>query len=358
MSDAQDPSQKTEEPTSRKLEEGRKKGQIAQSKEVSNLASLFGMTLMVAVLGPFIALQIYGALEVVIGQAALAHIDSGSAGEIMLSLLIDTLIAMSPAFALFVLLALAANLGQTGFLLTTQPLIPKLEKISPIAGVKRLFSLKSLVEFLKGLIKLSLVAAIAYMLLSPEYDRAEELMAMDVVDVLREIQWMVIRLMIGVVGFMLVVAAADYVYQRYEFMKQMRMSRQEIRDEHKQSEGDPQVKARLRQIRMDRARRRMMAAVPRADVVVTNPTHFAVALQYDTSFMAAPTVVAKGADAVALRIREVAEEHDVPIVENPPLARALFAGVEIDEQIPEVHFKAVAQVISYVYRLKGRTLGP
>lgn len=356
MSDAQDASQKTEEPTDRKLSEARKKGQIAQSKEVSNFASLLGMTIVVAVIAPFSALYLHGTLTGVIEHAAVVHIDAGSTGEILFDLTLHSLIALSPVLGLFVVLALAAGLGQSGLLLTTEPIMPKLEKISMIAGVKRLFSLKSIVEFIKGILKLSIVAVIAYMLVAPEMDRAEELLDMDVVDVLREIQTMIIHLMIGVLIFMLAVAVADYVYQRYEHMKQMRMSRQEIRDEHKQSEGDPQVKARLRQIRVERARRRMMAAVPRADVVVTNPTHFAVALQYDTKVMAAPTVVAKGADAVAFRIREVATQHGVPIVENPPLARALFAGVEIDQQIPEAHFKAVAQVISYVYRLKGRTL--
>ena len=356
MSDAQDDSQKTEEPTSKKLADARKKGQIAQSKEVSNFATLLGMTFMVALLAPFIAFQLHTSMARVFHQAALVHLDAGSAGEIMFDLTLDALIALSPAFGLFMVLALLASLGQSGLLFTTEPITPKLEKLSPISGLKRMFSLKSIVEFLKGILKMSIVGAIAYTLVSPELDRAEQLLDMDLIDVLAEIQTLVIKLMIGVLGFMFVVAVADFVYQRYEFMKQMRMSRQEIRDEHKQSDGDPQVKARLRQIRMDRARRRMMAAVPQADVVVTNPTHFAVALKYDTETMAAPALVAKGADAVALRIREVANEHKVPIVENPPLARALFAAVEIDQQIPEVHYKAVAQVISYVYRLKGRKM--
>lgn len=357
MSDAQDDSQKTEEPTSRKLSQARAKGQIVQSKEVSNLASLAGMTFVVAAIAPFMALYLYRSLAGLIEHAAVVRIDAASTGEILFDLTLDALIALSPALGLFMVLGLAAGLGQSGFLLTTEPIVPKLEKLSPLAGVKRLVSLKSIVEFIKGILKLSIVAAIAYTLVSPEMDRAEALLDMDVIDVLREIQTLVVRLMIGVLAFMFVVAVSDYVYQRFEYMKQMRMSRQEIRDEHKQSEGDPQVKARLRQIRVDRARRRMMAAVPKADVVVTNPTHFAVALQYDTEVMAAPTVVAKGADAVAFRIREVAQASGVPIVENPPLARALFASVEIDQQIPETHFKAVAQVISYVYRLKGRTIG-
>ncbi|MEQ8813785.1 MAG: flagellar biosynthesis protein FlhB [Thalassobaculum sp.] len=356
MSDAQDDSQKTEEPTSKKLADARKKGQIAQSKEVSNFATLLGMTFMVALLAPFIAFQLHTSMARVFHQAALVHLDAGSAGEIMFDLTLDALLALSPAFGLFMVLALLASIGQSGLLFTTEPITPKLEKLSPISGLKRMFSLKSVVEFLKGIVKMSIVGAIAYMLVSPELDRAEQLLDMDLIDVLAEIQTLVIKLMIGVLGFMFVVAVADFVYQRYEFMKQMRMSRQEIRDEHKQSDGDPQVKARLRQIRMDRARRRMMSAVPQADVVVTNPTHFAVALKYDTETMAAPTLVAKGADAVALRIREVANEHKVPIVENPPLARALFAAVEIDQQIPETHYKAVAQVISYVYRLKGRKM--
>lgn len=356
MSDTQDDSQKTEEPTSKKLADARKKGQIAQSKEVSNFSTLLGMTFMVALLTPFMALQLHGSMSRVFHKAALVHLDAGSAGEIMFDLTLDAMIALAPALGMFMVLALIANISQSGLLFTTDPITPKLEKLSPLSGLKRMFSLKSVVEFLKGIMKMSIVGAIAYKLMSPELDRAEQLLDMDLVEVMSEIQTLVVKLLIGVLGFMFVVAVADFIYQRYEFMKQMRMSRQEIRDEHKQADGDPQVKARLRQIRMDRARRRMMTAVPQADVVVTNPTHFAVALKYDTETMAAPTVVAKGADTVALRIREVANENKVPIVENPPLARALFAAVEIDQQIPESHFKAVAQVISYVYRLKGRKM--
>lgn len=356
MSDSQDASEKTEEPTGKKLSDARKKGQIAQSKEVTNFASLLALTLSVTILAPYMALQLYTAMAVVIEHSAVARIDAGSVGEILTGLVLDTMLAIAPTLGTVMVLGLSASLFQSGILFTTEPIMPKFEKLSPLAGAKRLFSVKSLVEFGKGIIKLSIVAYIAYVLMSPELDRAEDLLDMDVVDILREVQTLVIRLMFGVLGFMSVVAVADYVYQKYEHTKQLRMSRQDIRDEHKQSEGDPQVKARLRQIRADRARRRMMAAVPKADVVVTNPTHYAVAMVYDTAAMAAPVVVAKGSDAVALRIREVAKEHNVPIVENPPLARALFASVEVDEQIPEIHYKAMAQVISYVYRLKGRTL--
>ncbi len=350
----QDDADKTEEPTPKKLAEARKKGQIAQSKEVQNFALLFGMALVIAVIGPYIAFNVYLPLAGVVEKSGVLPIDTGSAGSVLTEIFSDTLLTVLPVFAVFVALGLLAGLGQSGILFTTEPLGFKLERISPISGFKRLFSLRSIVEFLKGLVKMAIVGAVAAILLMPEFDRLEVLVQMDVREILTEVEVLLLRLLGGVVAIMAFLAFADYLYQRYEHIKQNRMSRQEIRDEHKQSEGDPQIKARLRQIRSERARQRMMAAVPQADVVVTNPTHFAVALQYDVDAMSAPTVVAKGADAVAFRIRDVANQNDVPIVENPPLARALYAGVEVDEQIPEEHYKAVAQIISYVYRLKGR----
>lgn len=356
MSD-QDQSEKTEEPTPKKLADARKKGQIPNSKEVNSFALLLGATLLVGIAGPFVAIRVFGTLAGLVDKSGSMPIDTGNTGEILFDAVSSVLIAMSPVFAALIVLAIAASMAQSGVLFSTESIQPKLDKISPIKGFGRLFSLRSLVEFLKGIAKLIVVGAVAITLVLPELDRLEVIVQMDVRQLLEEIQTLVIRLLMGVVAIMAVIAIADYVYQKYEHIKQLRMSRQEIRDEHKQSEGDPHVKARLRQIRTERARQRMMAAVPQADVVVTNPTHFAVALQYDTEVMAAPTVVAKGADNVAFRIREVADEHDVPIVENPPLARALFGGVDLDQQIPEEHYQAVAQIISYVYRLKGKRMG-
>jgi flagellar biosynthetic protein FlhB len=293
MSGSEDDAQKTEEPTPRKLSEARNKGQVANSREVSN----------------------------------------------------------------FAVLAVSAVVGQTGLIWTTDPLTPKLERISPLAGAKRLFSLKSVVELLKGIVKIALVAAIAYMLISPQIEEIEKYVQMDPLESFDELYFLVIKLFVGVVAVLAVLALADFLYQRYEFMKQMRMSIQEIRDEHKQSEGDPMIKSRLRQIRMERARARIMASVPQADVVITNPTHYSVALKYDLDSMGAPVVVAKGVDDVAFRIREVANENDIPIVPNPPLARALFDTVEIDQEIPDDHYKAVAEVISFVFKLKNRHAG-
>ena len=355
MSD-QDQSEKTEEPTPKKLSEARNKGQIATSKEVNSFAVLLGATLVIGILGPFVTLRVYSPLAGLVEKAGTMPIDQGSSGDILFDVFTSVIIALSPVFAVFMVLALAASLGQSGILFTAEPITPKFDKISPIKGFSRLFSLRSIVEFLKGIAKMGVVGTVALILVLPELDRLETIVQMDVRQLLEEIQTLVMRLLFGVAAVMVVIAVADYIYQKYEHIKQLKMSRQEIRDEHKQSEGDPHVKARLRQIRHERARQRMMAAVPQADVVVTNPTHFAVALKYDTAVMAAPTVVAKGVDNVAFRIREVAEANGVPIVENPPLARALFGGVDLDQQIPEEHYQAVAQIISYVYRLKGKRM--
>ncbi len=352
MSD-QDQSEKTEEPTPKKLSEARKKGQIPNSKEVNSFALLLAAALVIGIAGPYVAIRVYAPLAGIVEKSGTMPVDLGSAGAVLYDAFADVLLALSPVFGAIIVLAIAASLGQSGILFTAETIQPKLDKISPIKGFSRLFSMRSLVEFLKGIVKLIVVGTVAVILVMPEFDRLETVVQMDVRSLLEEIQTLIIRLLLGVVAIMAVIAIADFVYQKYEHIKQLRMSRQEIRDEHKQSEGDPHVKARLRQIRHERARQRMMAAVPQADVVVTNPTHFAVALQYDTESMAAPTVVAKGADAVAFRIRELAEASDVPIVENPPLARALFGGVDLDQQIPEEHYQAVAQIISYVYRIRG-----
>jgi flagellar biosynthetic protein FlhB len=203
------------------------------------------------------------------------------------------------------------------------------------------------------LAKLVAVAAVAFGLVFSAMNDIELISSFSLGQILDRIQLVAILLTAGTAAVMTVVAALDYAFQRRSFIKQMRMTKQEVRDEHKQAEGDPQIKARIRRLRMERAQKRMMAAVPEADVVITNPTHFAVALAYEMETMSAPRLVAKGADVLAQRIREIAEENQVPLVENPPLARALYASVELDQEIPPEHYQAVAQVIGYVMRLKG-----
>jgi flagellar biosynthetic protein FlhB len=273
--------------------------------------------------------------------------------EALSGLLLDVGWAVAPIVGLMVVLAIAANVGQVGLLWAPTKIAPQLQKISLINGVGRLFSMRTVVEFLKGLAKLVAVAAVAFGLVFSAMNDIELISSFSLGQILDRIQLVAILLTAGTAAVMTVVAALDYAFQRRSFIKQMRMTKQEVRDEHKQAEGDPQIKARIRRLRMERAQKRMMAAVPEADVVITNPTHFAVALAYEMETMSAPRLVAKGADVLAQRIREIAEENQVPLVENPPLARALYASVELDQEIPPEHYQAVAQVIGYVMRLKG-----
>jgi len=273
--------------------------------------------------------------------------------EALSGLLLDIGWAVAPIVGLMVVLAIAANVGQVGFLWAPTKIAPQLEKISLIKGIQRLFSLRTVVEFLKGLAKLVAVAAVAFGLVLSAMKDIELIPSFALGQILDRVQLVAILLTVGTVTVMTVIAVLDYAFQRHSFIKQMRMTKQEVRDEHKQAEGDPQIKARIRRLRMERAQKRMMAAVPEADVVITNPTHFAVALAYEMEAMSAPKLVAKGVDVLAQRIREVAEENEVPLVENPPLARALYASVELDQEIPPEHYQAVAQVIGYVMRLKG-----
>lgn len=357
MSDDTDESQKTEEPTSHKLSEAREKGNVITSQEVSNFAILLGAALTAAFLGPFMAERLANATGGLLANVHAITFDAVNVGDVLLEVLFEVAIGMAPIALLLMVLGAGAKLVVGGFLLSAESMKPSLSKLSLIKGLKRMFSLKSLVEFAKGLVKLAIVGTIVYLLAVPQVDRVEVLMQMDVAAAAEETRLVLVRMFSGVVGVMAVIAGLDYMYQRYEYLKQMRMSKQEIKDEHKQSEGDPMVKGRLRQIRAERARSRMMAAVPTADVVVTNPTHFAVALKYEIESMGAPRVVAKGADDVAMRIREVANENDVTIVENPPLARALFSTADIDDEVPPEHYKAVAEVISYVFQLKNKPLG-
>lgn len=354
MSDNQDQTQKTEQPTQKKLDDAHKKGQGVSSREVANWFMLMAGTIVVIAMAPGIMNDIGNSLRPFIEHPHLFALGEDDSQSGLGTVVREIMLSLIAPLAIFVVAALASGFVQRGFSFSFEPMKPELSKISPFKGVKRLFSLRSFVEFIKGVSKMAIVGAIGTMIIMPELDRIEELTTISPLQWLDRAHDLIARLLIGVCAIMTLIAGLDYAYQRFEFRKQMMMSRQDIKDEHKQSEGDPMVRAKIRQLRQERARHRMIAAVPEADVVVTNPTHYAVALKYDTDTMHAPKVVAKGADEVALRVREVAEEHDVPIVENPPLARALFAAVDIDQEIPLEHYKAVAEVIGYVWRLKGK----
>ena len=348
-----DQSQKTEEPTHKRLEDARKKGQVPSSREVNNWFMILAAAIAVMMLAPALMRDLKAAFIVFIEKPHAIAVDIETMRGVVGGLLYDVAGAIMPLILLLVMAALCSGLVQNGLIIAPDRLQPKLDKISLKSGFKRLFSSRSLAEFLKGLFKIAIVGSVATALMIPQFQGLEQLVQFETGQMLDFLHGLIVRLLIGVVSVITVIAVLDFLYQKFQHLKQMRMSRQEIKEELKQTEGDPIIKQRLRQIRQERARKRMMAAVPKATAVIANPTHYSVALKYIMDEMPAPVVVAKGVDHLALKIQEVAREHDIPIVRDPAVARALYAAVEIDEDIPPEHFKAVAEIISYVFRLKG-----
>ena len=357
MSDEPDESEKTEEPTGKKLSDARAKGSVAKSQEVNHFFGILSLLVFIAIFLPWFGGDFLYISKKYIELTHQYNINDVGTGNTLLGLLIDVAWLMILPVASFIFFAIISGTIQNGLIFTTEPLKPDINKINPINGLKNIFSLKSVLEVVKGIVKIAIVGSVAAVLFIPAFSAVESYMAMSLIDVLMATWQMAVTMTTGILIAIVTIALLDLTYQRYDFNKQMRMTRKEVKDEHKNSEGDPMVKARIRQIRMDRAKQRMMANVPQADVVVTNPTHYAVALKYAPEEMEAPKVVAKGIDAIAERIKDVAKEHKIPILRNPPLARALFASCDIDDFVPKEQFKAVAEVISYVFRLKGRKMG-
>lgn len=354
MSEDQDKSSKTEEPTGKRLSDAEKKGQIPKSQEVNHWFMILGTTIVLGLLAPGMAIQIGETVHMFIAQPHLVPMDFN---HLVLLAKITTgkmLKILGPVFALLMFLALVANVVQHMPVLTAEKIKPKLSKLDPIKGAKKLFALRQVVEFLKGLVKISIIFAVIGFYVWPDRDILPQLVSIETIEIFNVLKREVLIMLAATLAVMIVVAVADVVYQKFEHIKGLRMTKQEVKDEQKQIEGDPQVKARIKSIRLQRARQRMMAAVPEADVIVTNPTHFAVALEYKPDVMRAPKVVAKGVDVVAHRIRDLAENNHIPIVENPPVARALFAACDLGDDVPVEHFKAVAEIISYVMQLKQR----
>ncbi len=354
MSEEQDDAQKTEDPTPKKIEESRKKGQVALSREVNSWVMLFAATLIVSAIAPYVFANMHDLLKAYLERVHMFPTGPGGFRIYVGEGLIESMKIWAWPVLFLVLAAFFAPFIQIGPLFAPEAIKPDFKKVSPIQGFKRLFSMRSLMEFAKGVFKIGIVSVVSVVILYPYFDQFEHMIGLPMQSLLFELQTLIIRLMIGVLIVMVLVAVADLVFQRAEHTKKLRMTKQEVKDEYKQTEGDPHVKAKLRQLRAERARQRMMQAVPSADVVITNPTHYSIALKYDPQTMEAPLCVAKGIDEVALRIREIAKEHDIELYENKPLARTLYDTVEIDETIPPEQYKAVAEVISYVFKLKGK----
>jgi flagellar biosynthesis protein FlhB len=352
MAEEGDDSDKTEDPTLKRLDDAHQRGDVAKSQEVSTWFVIAGGTLVLVAFSGSLASGLATSLRGVLANAHRIRTDSGGLVDLARRLELDVLAATAIPLLLLTLAALGGNMLQHRLVWSAEQLKPKLSKISPLAGAKRLFSKVALVNFVKGLAKLALLGTLMVWVIWPERRRLDALVMTDLVGVLALTKALCVKLLAAVVAVLAVIAALDYLFQYRQWYERQKMTLREIKEEFKHSEGDPHVKGKLKQIRQTRMRKRMMAAVPKASVVITNPTHYAVALQYDRG-MNAPVCLAKGIDNVALKIREIAAKHHIPVVENPPLARALHATVEIDAEIAPEHYKAVAEVIGYVMRLRG-----
>ena len=353
MAEGAEQEDKTEEPTQRRLDQALERGDVATSAEINTFAILGAFTLALVIAAPSIAQSLTQGLKAYLANAHTLPDDATAMKQAATRGLWLWLQAVAVPVGMAAAAGLAAGLLQHPLVLTTETLMPKFDRISPMAGVKRLMGIEALFQFGKGLAKIGAVGIVGAVLLWNDRDRLEVFARLDPAGSLSAILSLSLRLLAGMLCMHLAITLGDAFYARFRWRKRHRMSKEEMKQEMKEADGNPEVKGRMKQLRMARVKKRMMAAVPTATVVVTNPTHYAVALRYEAG-MAAPVCVAKGVDALALRIREVAGEHGVPVVENPPLARALHATVEIDAAVPPEHYRAVAEVIGYVMRLRRR----
>ena len=348
---ADDTEDKTEDPTQKRLDDALEKGDVVKSQEVNTWFVIAGATLVLSTFSGSIGGGILMPLRNLIANSWMIRTDGAGLLQLTLTLGYAVVAAIGVPFLMLALAAIAGNMIQHQLVWSGEQLKPKFSKISPAAGFKRLFGKQAVANFLKGLFKLIALGVVMVMVLWPDRMRMESFLRVDPAELLPAITGMTVHLLAAVVAILAAVAIADYFFQYRTWYERHKMSLQEMTVEFKQSEGDPHVKGRIKQLRVQRAKKRMMAQVPKASVIITNPTHYSVALAYDRS-MSAPVCVAKGVDNLAFKIREIAKEHDIPIVENVPLARALYATVEIDKEIPVEHYHAVAEIIGYVMRLR------
>ena len=354
MADEQDKSQQTEEPTAKRLEQARESGDIVKSSEVTSFVLLAGGTLAIAMFGHSTAVAIAKLLTMFIERPEEMSVDGAGLASLMRGLLLHVALILAPFMGVMILASLTGHVMQSRPSLNPDKLMPDFSKLSISAGLSRLFGPEGWMNLLKGLIKIAIVGMAIWTQLWPERGALEAVLNQSPGGVVGDMNHLLFKVMMAALSALLVIAGLDYFLQRFRFMQRNRMSKQEIKEEYRQNEGDPAIKAKVRQIRQERARKRMMTAVPTATVVIMNPTHYAVALKYESGKTAAPVCVAKGIDALALRIRAVAEEHDVPVIENPPLARALYGSADVGHEIPPALYKAVAEILAYIFKLMNK----
>lgn len=352
--------EKTEEPTSKKLQDARNEGQVAKSKEVTSAFEMLTAFLLLRFLAQYMGETFVGNMRHIYSQIPAyarmyeGHIQTQTFRALFISSLIRILQIISPFLLAGFFVAFVTNLLQVKWKVTTKPLRPKFSKLNPVSGFKRFFSPNSLVELVKSVLKLVLIGYVVKSYLEKNMPPLYQLYDISLNQGIVQVGLLVINLGIRIALFYMLIAAVDFVYQKYKHKKDLKMTKQEVKDEYKNAEGDPQIKSKQRQRMMEASRRRMMQKLPEADVVITNPTHFAVAIKYEPEVYDAPYVVAKGADYLAQKIKDVAKENHIEIVENKPLARMLYANVDVGSVVPPELYQAVAEVLAFVYHLKGK----
>lgn len=345
--------EKTEQPTPRKRQELKEKGEVAKSKELPSVAVLLAALISLSLFGSYM----YNHIQIIMkGAFSLPSIHNFNIPEFLKfaqNIIGRLIILLSPLFAAIFITAILSNIMQVGFILSGESIIPKLSKIDPIKGFGRLFSKQAFMEFIKSLLKLIIVGGVAFLTVKGEMNNFVLLGDMELNSIFVYILKIFFKIFIRCSLAMIILVVIDYAFQRWEFEKRIRMTKQEVKDDFKKSEGDPLIKSRIKSIQMEMARKRMMQAVPEADVVITNPTHLAVALKYDSSTMNAPKLIAKGSRKIAEKIKDVASKHRIPILENKELARNLYSLVEVGQEIPPELYQTVAELLAYIYRLKS-----
>jgi len=354
MAEENNNQEKTEQATPKKREEAKKKGQVAKSRDAASVAVLLACLVFFWFGASGMIEKTMSLARWLFTQSSRFTVNSNNIQGLMVGMVYKVFAILSPLLLTAFSMALLANYLQIGFVLSAESVQPKLSKIDPIKGFQKLFSIRSLVELAKNIFKISIVGFVVYLTIKGEIENILPLMDQSVWGILIYIGEVAFKIILRVCLVLIILAVFDYIYQKWEFEKNLKMSKQDIKDETKQTEGNPLIKARVKRLQKDAARKRMMAGIPEADVVITNPTHLAVALRYDQTSVSAPKVIAKGAGFIAENIKDIARKNNIPIVNNKPLARVLYKTVDVDEMIPANLYKAVAEVLAFVYSMKRK----
>lgn len=348
--------EKSEKATPKKREESRKKGEVAKSRELPSVSVLLAGLGTLILFGTYTYNHILMIMEGAFSQLSVNNINIPEFMQFFREMLQLFILTILPLLAAIFITAILSNIVQVGFMLSPESIKPKFSKLNPIKGFGRLFSKNSLMELFKTILKLTIVGGVGYLTIKGEMKNAIHYGDMALTAILSHTLNVTFKIFIKCTLAMVVLVVIDYAFQKWEFENRMKMSKKEVKDEFKRTEGDPLIKSRIRSIQMEMARKRMMQDVPKADVVITNPTHLAIAIKYDSTTMNAPRVLAKGAGSVAERIKTIARDHHIPVIENKEIAQHLYKLVEIGQEIPEMLYQAIAEILAYIYKLKSRNV--